>query len=69
MSLRVFTGEDLVRIEVHDGSRSATFGTALLEPSIHRPITDNAYAFAGLGFGLGYVANVGSVGKAACGSL
>ena len=44
---------------VHDGSRSSTFGTALLEPSIHRPLTATVYGFAGLGFGLGYVAKVG----------
>ena len=45
---------------VHDGSRSSTFGTAMIEPSYHLPLRNGIYAFGGLGFGVGYVHAVGA---------
>ena len=41
------------------GSRSSTYGTLLVEPSYHYALNATTFAFAGLGFGAGYVDKVG----------
>ena len=42
------------------GARSSTYGTLLVEPSYHYALADQTFAFAGLGFGVGYVDKVGA---------
>ena len=43
----------------HAGDRSSTTWSALVEPSVHVPLTDTVLGFAGIGFGLAYTTGAG----------